>query len=232
MGILFPARCVGCQRVLPYNRKEKGICCECEKKMESVKGQVCARCGKILRNPLDAYCKDCKKYTHFFLQGKALFVYTGPMKMAMYKLKYSNARWMVKFFARETKKRYGGWLKEIQPDCIIPVPMFHKKKRQRGYNQAEVFAKALSKEIHIPVENNLVIRGKNTIPQKGLDFFGRQKNLKNAFKLNRNNVKLNCVLIVDDIYTTGSTMDAIAKLLQKKGVEKIFCLTICIGTDV
>ena len=232
MFVMFPNRCVCCGEVLPYVRKDHGVCKECGKKVQVVKGATCHCCGKVLKNPLAYICGDCSKKHHDFDAGKALFVYTGPMKLAMYGFKYSNARYMARFFAKVAAQKYGDWLRGISPDAIIGVPMYERKRRRRGYNQAEVFGKALGKELRLPFLKNLVSRNKNTVPQKGLTFDERRENLKNAFKIRENVVKLNCVLIVDDIYTTGATIDEVSRALRKCGVEQIFFLTICIGIDL
>ena len=111
----------------------------------------------------------------------------------------------------------------------MPVPMYPKKKRRRGYNQAEVFAKALGRELGIPVESGLLKRVRNTAPQKELSDTQRQKNLKNAFQLVPDVVKYNHILLVDDIYTTGSTMDEASKALLSGGVERVCYVCISIG---
>ena len=232
MSILFPRRCMCCGKVLSFETYKRGVCDNCKKELVLVKDPRCSICGKPIRFHFDAYCKDCGKRKHYFIQGRGVFVYTGSMKLAMYGFKYSNSRYIASTCARFAWKKYGDWIRYISPDAIIPVPMFKKKKRQRGYNQAEVFGEALSKESGVPIIKDYVFRCVNTIPQKGLDLTKRQENLKNAFKIKRNDVKLNCVLIVDDIYTTGTTIDAIGKVLQSQGVTHVYFLTICIGSDV
>ncbi|MCR5545629.1 MAG: ComF family protein [Lachnospiraceae bacterium] len=232
MGILFPPRCISCGKVLSFDKRYESFCQECKREVSLITPPVCKKCGKKLRIPLTSVCGDCQKTNHFYTQGKALFLYAGPMKLAMYKLKYSNHRFMVKYFAKAAKRRYGDWIKEIGVEAILAVPMYEKKKKKRGYNQAELFGEALSKELGIHFYKDFVIRQKNTTPQKGLNFSKRNENLKNAFKLYRNIVKLNCILIVDDIYTTGATIDSVAKTLVASGVKKIYFLTICIGSDI
>lgn len=231
MSILFPRHCMCCGKVLSFSARNQGICDDCKKAVTLVKPPCCQVCGKPLRIPGDALCRDCAAGCHHYIQGKGVFVYAGPMKLAMYRLKYSNHRFVAEICARYAKVKYGEWLSFIQPEAIIPVPMYPRKKRKRGYNQAAVFGKALSRETAIPFVDDLVFRSVDTVPQKGLSLAKRQKNLKNAFKIKENDVKLNCVLIVDDIYTTGATVDAIAKILKRYGVARIYFLTICIGSD-
>ena len=96
-------------------------------------------------------------------------------------------------------------------------------------NQAEVFARALGQELGIPVDANVVKRNRETMPQKCLNNRQRQKNLKNAFQLTENIVKYKEILLVDDIYTTGSTMDAVAETLLAGGACNIYYICISIG---
>ena len=164
-------------------------------------------------------------------QGKALFLYKGSIKISLYRFKYSNKREYAKFFAKEAIRLYGEWIRQHGIDLIVPIPMYKKKQRKRGYNQAESFAKELSILTKIPVETNLVERVKDTIPLKTLNKQERKNNLKNAFQTTKSIVQYRQhILIVDDIYTTGSTMQAVTSCLKEAGAEKIFILSIAIGT--
>ena len=102
-------------------------------------------------------------------------------------------------------------------------------------NQAEILAKGIAKSTHIPVYNNILIRNKNTIPQKLLDDKERVKNLKNAFAvsdecLNAKEIStLKRVMLIDDIYTTGATIDVCAKVLKSIGIKEVYFITVCIG---
>lgn len=105
---------------------------------------------------------------------------------------------------------------------LVPVPIHPARRRYRGYNQAEVFAKRLSEEFQIPMDAHLIRRVKRTKPQKELDPAERRKNLENAFALEKpGQMKYRRILLVDDIYTTGSTVDALAALLKKNGAVQV-----------
>lgn len=225
-SIFFPRRCPICDEVVAYGCM---ICPDCERKIPYIKEPVCKKCGKQLENERQEYCGDCGRKKHYFLQGKAVFSYQKDMKLSMYRFKYANKREYADYYAEIAAREYGTWIKRKGIDIIVPVPMFSWKKRQRGYNQAEVFAKALSRETGIAVERNLIRRVKNTAPQKALNDRQRKDNLKNAFQVAINIVKYRKILLVDDIYTTGATVDAIAETLQKAGITEIYILSICIG---
>lgn len=114
-------------------------------------------------------------------------------------------------------------------DVLIPVPLHKKRKRKRGYNQAEILAKELGRITGIPVETKSVIRVRHTMPQKELSHRERRKNVKDAFETTTQCVIGKNVLLIDDIYTTGNTIDAVAKVLKEKADCKVFFFTISIG---
>lgn len=229
--ILYPERCPGCDNILYPKERPEGFCKKCITKIEAVGDEVCIKCGKKLEDGRKEYCKDCKNTRHSFVQCKAAFVYEGPMKPAMYRFKYSNRRSYGKIFAEIMWKKYGEWMKSNGIQGIVPVPMYRPKERRRGYNQAGVLAKELGRRSGVPVYDNLVLRARNSSPQKNLNPIERKNNLKNAFKIRKSAVKLRKILLIDDIYTTGNTMDAVGVVLLEAGVEQIYGMSVCIGKD-
>lgn len=115
------------------------------------------------------------------------------------------------------------------PDLIMPVPLHKKRRRKRGYNQAGVLGRRLGRLLGIRVDDKSLLRRVYTDPQKKLGRLERKKNLRNAFALKESFKPVPVVLLVDDIYTTGNTIDAVSEVLKKKGVEKVYFLTISIG---
>ena len=231
--ILFPRRCPICDEILEPEAIERKIHEGCEAKLHPVREPVCMRCGRPLEDNAKEYCYDCnrkQRYTNMAVieQGKSLFLYQGTIKQTMYRFKYSNRREYAQFFAEHAMERYCDWMREKRIEVIVPVPMYDKKRRVRGYNQAEVFARALSKASGISVDVGLVKRVIDTIPQKGLGDLERKNNLKNAFQKCENIVQYSQILVVDDIYTTGSTAEAVVEVI-KTDVNKIYFLSICIG---
>lgn len=226
LSIFFPPRCPVCDEVLfPDSR----ICADCAKKIMRVREPVCKKCGKPLVEERREYCEDCQKKKHFFVQGKAVFVFEGRIRTSMYRFKYGGRQEYAAFYASVAAEQYGRWLQRKGVEAIVPVPMYLWKKRRRGYNQAEVFAGALGRELDIPVECGLVRRIRNTAPQKQLNAEERVHNVKNAFQFAANIVKYKKVVLVDDIYTTGSTMDEVAKALLAAGISEVYYICISIG---
>lgn len=247
--LLYPSRCPGCDEVLEMDKE--GFCPRCRKEIHIASEPSCKCCGRPLTRETEAYCTDCQKTAHAFLQNKAYCTYEGGAKPAMYRFKYGNAKWIGEWFAKALVMEHSEWLAFRRPEAIIPVPVHQKKRRERGYNQAEVLADYLSESIgemqggrSIPVVS-LIRRSRYTTPQKELSVTLRRKNLKKAFNFDKNVVKsrgiypsgtrpvFQSVLIVDDIYTTGATLDAMAELLLAgRMAREVYAMTAVVGRNI
>lgn len=234
LDLLFPRRCILCDEILRYG--ERGIHKKCMPMLFPVEEPVCMHCGRPVVSERAEYCFDCSRHKGTtFVQGKSLYVYRGQIKMTMYRFKYSNRREYGDYLAKELAERYGDWMMKKGIEAIVPVPMYRRKEKLRGYNQAAVLATKLRRELirrqlGIPaLEQNLVLRVRNTRPQKELNDIERKNNLKNAFQTREKVVKYKKILLIDDIYTTGSTADAVAEALYRAGVQQVFFLSVCIG---
>ena len=226
LGILYPQTCHFCGKIC-----ELPICSECLGKVNYVKEPRCMKCGKPIRYREQEYCFDCQRKSFTYQQGRSLWVHTGAVPGSIYQFKYHNRRVYGKFYASELYRLYGNKIKEWNIDVIVPVPLHPRRKRVRGYNQAEIIAKHLSKMTGIPMEKNWIYRVRYTEAQKKLNNKERKKNLQEAFEIRKINEKYERVLLIDDIYTTGSTIETIAKQLLEKCNKKAWFLTISIGQD-
>lgn len=228
---MYPSVCPFCGKI-----NKDGICHTCQKKISYITEPRCMKCGKPIQNEEQEYCYDCSRFEYVFEQGYSLWVHQQPVSGAIYQYKFHNKRCYAGIFAKEMVKNFGWAIQKWEIQAIIPVPLHKSKKRKRGYNQAEILADELAKEWQtvgmgkdIIVLKNVVIRVKKTKPQKMLDDFGRQKNLQGAFSVAKGWKPIKRVLIIDDIYTTGATIQKIASQLKKAGVENVYFLTISIG---
>lgn len=230
--LVYPRHCPICDSVLAFNGGY--VCRTCYKKIDFIKEPRCKKCGKQLEDMAKEYCYDCKNKRHLFETGVALVSHRGSIRNSIYGIKYDNKRENVDFFVEEIVKRYQEEIRYWEADVIIAVPLHRRKLINRGFNQAEVIAKRLSKKTGIPYEKNLLVRVKYTRPQKELNDIGRKKNLLNAFEINKKNKKhfkemFKKIIIVDDIYTTGSTIDACADTLISCGAEKVYFICLSVG---
>ena len=188
------------------------------------------KCGKQLKKEEKEYCGDCTQKEHFYQQGTALYDY-GSMADSIFRFKYGGRMEYALFYGKELYERKGSWLHAIRPDALVPVPIHPARKRKRGYNQAELLAEELGRILKLPAYTDLLIRVRDTKPQKTLSAKERKINLKRAFKTTQNIVQLQYILVVDDIYTTGSTLDAAAGALKEAGAKEVYACCISIGRD-
>lgn len=179
----------------------------------------------------DSFCASCQVRSHYFTAGRALYEYSS-VRTSIYRFKYSGRAEYGEFYGREMAEKLKEQLKKWKPDALIPIPLHRTKERIRGYNQAERLARAIGRYCDIPVFDRIVFRRQRTRPMKELNVKERQNNLKKAFIIPQDVVKLRRVVLVDDIYTTGATMDSVSKLLLEKGVMEVYTLTLAIGTGI
>ncbi len=225
--VLFPPRCPVCDKVV--DQRFGMVCPGCQSRLPYVREPRCMICGKPVLNAETECCPDCAANAHAFRQGRAAFVYQDPMKQSMYRYKYSNRREYAAFYAKAFVEQNAIWLSTLCLDAIVPIPVHPKRYQQRGYNQAALVAREIGSRINVPVREDVLLRVRQTDAQKHLDAKERKNNLKSAFKTTVNELKLKNILLVDDIFTTGSTVDAAAVKLRAVGAETIYVASICIG---
>lgn len=225
LGILYPARCPICHGIAPYHQE---ICPECKEKLPYIKGKRCRICGKPVEDS-EILCDDCQKIRHLYNEGIGVFLYDDVMRETMSYLKYKNRREYGRVLGNlvfeETKEKIRIW----DPDMVIPVPMHPKKEAVRGYNQAREIALPIAERAGIPLRTDLLRRTEQTAAMKNLTAKERRENLVHAFSVEAGRTVPERILLVDDIYTTGATIDACAASLRASGAVRITFLTVCIG---
>lgn len=226
LDLFYPRRCPVCDKaVKPFGSL---ICEECESKMKYIRAPYCQKCGKELKDTRAVFCHDCANREHAYDSGMALFDYLS-VSDSIYRFKYRGRQEYAAYYGERMARVLGKRILALHPDALVPVPIHEEKKRQRGYNQAEAVARELGGILDIPVETKLIKRVRKTKPMKDLSVQERQNNLKRAFKICKNDVKLNTIIIIDDIYTTGSTVDAMARELRHAGIKHIYFAALAIG---
>ncbi len=209
------------------------ICPGCENAFLAVEEPCCARCGAPLLSEAE-YCADCQSLRHNFDRGMAAYIYNDAMRRCIFRFKYGGRREYASYLGEAMYERLKKRLMALypKPEAIIPVPLHEKKLKERGYNQAALLGRRLGELSGIRSEEEIVARVRQTKPMKKLDLASRRKNLKKAFKIVRNDVELKTVLLVDDIYTTGSTVDETSKVLKEAGVKRVYVAALAIGAPV
>ena len=228
LDALFPENltCFNCGKELKQN--EKFLCEFCKNDVDIIK-----HCCKICGNPINSQteiCDDCKNNKRTFDKAISPFEYSKTAQNLIYKLKYNKEKYIAKVFAKPLFDCFNkNNLEKI--DIVTCIPLSKKRKKERRFNQAEVIAREFVKELNEEIKENynLVERIKDTPTQTNLTKTQRHENLKNAFKLvcNKKEIKDKNILIVDDVFTTGATMDELSKILKRAKCGKIYCLTVC-----
>lgn len=227
LDCIYPDRCPVCHDIImPKGRK---LCPECEQKLRFLTQPRCKRCSKVLLDEQAEYCFDCQRGRHLFDEGFSIFPYDTLMQRSMIYFKFHGRREYGEFYGEMILRCARPIIERWNPEVLLPVPIHSSKRRKRGYNQSEIIGRVLSKGFSIPVRSNLLKRVKCTKAQKELNNQERRRNLKGAFAAEKEVSGYRRVLLVDDIYTTGSTVDELAGVLKKQGVEKVFFVTVCIG---
>ena len=225
--IVYPRRCPVCDDVV--TRPGLYICEECEGSFTYVKDPYCMKCARPLKDSSMVMCEECIKREHVFDSNRAVFIYDEELKESVYRYKYGGRAEYADYYAGEMARHLESYIRSCEADAVIPVPLHASRFRERGYNQAELLADGLARCFGIPLRKDILSRQVKTEAQKSLRAGQRQNNLKKAFKIDADVVKLKNTLLVDDIYTTGATMDAAAACLKEAGVLNVYCVALGIA---
>lgn len=229
LDVLFPKRCPICEELLQISEEMK-ICNRCRETLPYIGEPRCIKCSKPVESEIIEYCFDCSKQNHYYQTGWTLWLYNETVKKSIQRFKYFNKRSYGEIFAHELVALYEEEIKQAQIQLVIPVPLYRKKEKYRGYNQSHIVACNVAKLMNITYEANCLIRKVNTKAQKDLTDKQRAENLINAFEVTYNDkIRNKNILIIDDIYTTGSTINSCSKELMLAGANKVYFLTLAIG---
>lgn len=225
LDLLFPTACVWCGKEGSY------LCEACALKIES-RSPVCFICEK--RSPDGKICQICQTKTKLRRFFSGYHYQNEILKEAIHKFKYN--------FVKDLDKPLGGLLlnflqgyfpKDLNKEktIIIPVPLSKQRLNWRGFNQSELLAKIVADNFLIPLETKILIRIKNTIPQAQIKNRGeRIKNIQGVFALkNPEMIKNKIIILIDDISTTGATMEECAKILKTNGAKQVWAITLARG---
>lgn len=216
MQAFFPCFCVNCGS--ENNLKSKFLCQNCFELIEEIKTDCCPKCGRLSSN--GKYCKSCgrkSKLSGIVVSAK----YDGPIKELVHYLKYSKMQIISKYLAKLMVKKLSGCSFKGEV-VVVPVPLYFLRKFDRGFNQSELLAKEICKKMGLPL--SLVLkRVRNTSQQMKLNRPNRLQNLQGAFRCkNPENIVGKTILLVDDVTTTGATLNECAKTLKSAGARQVF----------
>jgi ComF family protein len=222
-NLLFPVTCVHCHAQVP-ERKWGGACPECWSSLIPLEPPFCVKCGEPAP-AIEGLCGLCIKGEHIFDFARSALLFTRTLREIIHHLKYSDRVSLAKPLGDILKQCLDR--EAFTGKLVIPVPLHRSRERERGFNQAELIAARLG----LPVATRILKRRKNTPSQTGLSRNERKRNLASAFEV-ISEVK-GRVIVVDDVYTTGSTMNEIARTLKRSGAERVEVLTVArVANDI
>ncbi|HEU5047737.1 MAG TPA: ComF family protein [Rickettsiales bacterium] len=223
---LFPARCPACRETVGQHGS---LCSACWQNIHFITDPMCCKCGVPFEYHIgeQAFCGPCMTRKPAYTQARAVFRYNEASRGQVLAMKYHDKTQLAPVF--------GAWLARIAQDyatkthAIIPVPLHYTRLISRRYNQAALLAHAISTHTGLPVLPDTLLRARKTPPQSGLSRRQREDNMRGAFhiKKGKNSIlKGKSVLLVDDVMTTGATLEACSRTLHDAGVRDVYVLTI------
>ncbi len=217
LGLLFPPRCVVCQRVGDW------ICPECLPAFPHLQEPLCARCSAPVQEGT-ALCVGCQREPLRLGGGRSVAPFRGPARAAIHLLKYRHALSLAEPLGTLMARR---WAARGAPvDLVVPVPLHPARFRARGYNQAALLAWAVGRRLGLPVDEGALLKVRATKAQMALGLEERRANVQGAFIAREERVGGQRVLLVDDVCTTGATLEACADALRAGGAREVWALTL------
>lgn len=231
--------CVCCHKLIDSTRTYR-LCNDCMDGIKWISDRTCIKCGKRLSevNPGET-CFSCREHDHCFDKGFTCAEYGTHERAMIFSLKYDGrtdiAKTMGEIMYDRMAAEFGAAALEDMYDLVLPVPIHARKKALRGFNQAALIAREFARRARLEYDDDILIRTKETHIMRSLGPDQRRENIRGAFELRKRRAKEvmgKRILVVDDIYTTGATVDEIAHILKANGADYIDVLTFAAGADV
>ena len=217
LELLFPPRCVACQRVGEW------FCPACRARIERIPPPWCRRCGRPLPSGDCSYCR----HADLDIDGlRAMAFFEGALREAIHAFKYKRRPELASCFGVLLNDYLAA--QPLPADVIVPVPLHPERERTRGYNQSLLIARELAVYQNLPMWYNVIKRTRATSPQVELDAAARRENVHDAFEATEE-VAGRRVLLIDDVCTTGATMDACSRALKQRGAKSVWGLALARG---
>lgn len=228
LDILFPPICHYCKTFIP-DAGDIHLCGTCMEDVVSIESPHCKTCGLPFQTEggIDHVCGGCLMTRRPFDAARAAAVFSGPVQELVHRFKYGKKVHLRRPLALLTVSRLSPFIGEVCPDIVIPVPLHARRLRERGFNQAVLLGEVLAKEWRLPLSRRDLQRIRWTDPQVGLTAAEREANVRGAFAVaDPSRMRGKRVLLVDDVYTTGSTVAECARVLKRAGAEAVLVATV------
>jgi ComF family protein len=231
IDLVYPRNCRFC--LGPLQETEPGVICTgCLGTAKVIEPPFCQRCalpfaGKMTEEFVCGYCKDLKFH---FSRAVAGCRAEGIVRDSIHRFKYNREMYYEPHLTSWLVAAAQRWIDWSKVDTIVPVPLHPRKQRSREFNQAELLARALAKQVGVPAVCKQLRRVKETVTQTALDAKARRDNLKDAFAIKEGaSFQGRRVVLVDDVFTTGATLDSCARILRVNGAEDVIALAVARG---
>lgn len=227
LQFFLPPQCHCCEKFL--EEQEKGICPDCLLKIRWIEPPFCSVCGTpFISKEMGSHpCGACLTKRNYFTMARALGYYEGSLQEAIHQWKYERKITLSPIFGEwmaEGLNRFGD---STPIDLLIPVPLHRQRLRERGFNQALLLVRELSRRTGIPYRKRLLQKKKPTIPQVNLGGREREKGVRGSFHiLEKRELEGKSILLVDDVYTTGATVNECSRVLLAGGAVRVDVLTL------
>lgn len=227
LDIFLPPRCHICRVLIPGSGALH-ICDSCYAGLPIISPPCCSICGIPLQGAGESHpCGRCITAPPPYLAARAALRHEGACRDLIHAFKYRGKSHLRRPLGLLTAQRLVGFRQAHQPDLLVPVPLHRSRLRSRGFNQAVLLAELLSKQWQIPLQRQLLQRTRATIPQMELTRAERLTNLQGAFKVHDSTlISGRRIMLVDDVFTTGSTLAACATTLLQAGCEQVTAVTV------
>ena len=234
LDLIYPSNiyCIYCGRPID-DRLPYSLCPSCVRRIRWANNIICESCGKPMSMKMGTgLCSECSEMSRQFDRGYTCVSYGMTERDLIHQLKYKDKDYLAAYFAELMYERIAA--EELKPDLVAAVPMYKRKARRRGYNQAGLLAKSISEHLGKPYFPQLLIRLSDTPPMSGLGAEQRRKNVQGVFtvaKWVQSTIYGKTVLLVDDVFTTGSTTEACSVALKEAGAHRVYVVTFAAGMD-
>lgn len=225
INVIYPPKCAVCSNIIEFNIREGYLCKKCSEDIPFLKGKFCEKCGRPVE--YGKLCLRCMEKSFAFDFGFSAFEYR-LIKRSIARFKYKGIKklgfYMAELMCIFLERNYPNVMNDI--DIIIPVPIHSSKMKKRGFNQADIIGRFISEKYNIEYSDTVIERIKKTIPQSRLQPKEKIYNIKDAFAIkNTDIIQDKRIMIVDDIFTTGTTINECSKLLISSGAKSVVFFT-------
>lgn len=219
LDLIYPPHCLICRA-----EGQSYLCGKCIEKITLIKPPYCQKCG----GPTESFhCQECRSREYHFESARSAAIYEDVMRQAVHELKYNNHINIAPPLAEIMALSFNDTGLAGRADIVIPIPIHRSRQIRRGFNQSEELARGFCSRLHLPMETSVLHKTKKTKRQMELPFDLRVGNIRGSFSVTHpEKIRGKRVLLIDDVFTTGSTLDEAAKVLREAGASIVYCYTL------